>query len=411
MGAAHVGVCIIAGAGASSCLPSFFMRTRPAHPKPAGPHQLGCMRLRLPPLPQEPPAPRLLVQVTYPSEPSSRGATQGKRECPYFRPEVLAHLAKSYGVPAFVFRFLFHGDVRQVDPSAPPRLCSAVRWPIIIFSSGLWGSCEMYTQFCRELSSAGAVVVAVEHEDGSGAFAQTCTGEVIEYVKPSKEAKVVDFRRPFLEQRAKELKAVTEILRFLTTRQGLESCATDDTKALAELLQHADANRILLSGHSFGATGVCFYLGHLSSEEQAPYVGALLMDPWSVPLGSGPGSPAKGFPLPFTLLLSQSWADGKIEGTAARELIRAAGPRCLASFAVQGSLHQWVSDTHLMRAPAFLLRKAGIAGQGDLGRCFAATALLLQAMVQALLVPNTTEMLQDLGAAGGILKRFGPELD
>merc|ERR1712224_489354 len=72
----------------------------------------------------------------------------------------------------------------------------------------------MYTQFCRELASAGAIVIAIEHEDGSGLFAKNAsTGEIITYVNNPDDLDKDDskalaaFRHPFLEKRADELTA------------------------------------------------------------------------------------------------------------------------------------------------------------------------------------------------------------
>ena len=87
----------------------------------------------------------------------------------------------------------------------------------------------MYSTLCADLASQGFVVIALEHEDGSGAFALALNdgadpstpapgceaggareGEVVGYHWPPQgfvyaQPALAAFRRPFLEQRAHEL--------------------------------------------------------------------------------------------------------------------------------------------------------------------------------------------------------------
>merc|ERR1712048_220007 len=116
----------------------------------------------------------------------------------------------------------------------------AEKWPIVVFSSGLFGCCEMYTQFCRDLASIGAIVLAVEHEDGSGIYAQNAeTGEDITYSKPpadldtSDNSAIANFRHPFLEQRADEITATIAAIVAVATKDSNEHLSSPEQLLLA----------------------------------------------------------------------------------------------------------------------------------------------------------------------------------
>lgn len=50
-----------------------------------------------------------------------------------------------------------------------------------MFSHGLLGGIEMYSQICVEMASYGAVVISLEHEDKSAARARDADGNIIPY--------------------------------------------------------------------------------------------------------------------------------------------------------------------------------------------------------------------------------------
>lgn len=54
-----------------------------------------------------------------------------------------------------------------VHPGAPLAQADS-RFPLVLFSHGLVGTRNTYSQFCSSLASEGCVVVAIEHADGSG---------------------------------------------------------------------------------------------------------------------------------------------------------------------------------------------------------------------------------------------------
>jgi platelet-activating factor acetylhydrolase len=56
--------------------------------------------------------------------------------------------------------------VHPLAPLAPPP--ANAPYPLVLFSHGLAGTRNTYSQYCSALASEGYVVIAVEHADGSG---------------------------------------------------------------------------------------------------------------------------------------------------------------------------------------------------------------------------------------------------
>jgi len=278
-----------------------------------------------------------------------------------------------------------------LDPSYAPQKPNGDGWPLVIFSSGLWGCCEMYTQLCREIASAGAIVVAIEHEDGSGIYAQNAkTGETIPYNEPppdwmkSSDAAIADFRHPFLEQHAAEITATVATL--VAAAQGMAGQAVEDMEAsdgaLAAVLRYGDPEHLVLVGHSFGAAGVVRYLRHLRERRQRyPCTGVLLMDAWMQPLVAEDID--YGVQVPFALLQSETW--GVSDGL--NTMVRASGPNFLGGWSVVGTLHQWVSESHFF-GPRWLLRRNGVMGPGKYARYAHATFNMTILIIRTLLEPS-----------------------
>ena len=82
------------------------------------------------------------------------------------------------------------------------------------------------------------------------------------------------------------------------------------------MLRGADASRVHLVGHSFGAAGVC-----LAARERRDVASASLLDPWSTPLDEEAISRGVGA-APLLAVLSDGWARGP-EAQVVRRLISA----------------------------------------------------------------------------------------
>jgi dienelactone hydrolase len=199
----------------------------------------------------------------------------------YFRPEAVQGLIdymRGYGDGMLQFLSdTSHPCRYEVDPTVPP----SQGYPLVVFSHGLAGTMEMYTQLCSLMSSHGFVVVAVEHEDGSGSYAEriqqiqssessNIKGDdrdvVIPYKRPNDEPysrqKVLNFRTPMLQQRVQEMEDVIKY--FVKTHEEGSTelkpttAVTNDRKDRNYEILHQlaseciDPTQIHLVGHSFG---------------------------------------------------------------------------------------------------------------------------------------------------------------
>eukprot|EP00930_Biecheleria_cincta_P041034 TRINITY_DN28109_c0_g2_i1.p1 TRINITY_DN28109_c0_g2~~TRINITY_DN28109_c0_g2_i1.p1 ORF type:complete len:391 (+),score=58.12 TRINITY_DN28109_c0_g2_i1:54-1226(+) len=366
-----------------SCLGGMLGCLRPAHSAPLASHAIGSLRVRLPAVDAGSREEGLLAQIHYPADAAAPNF-EGVQTVPWFRNEVIEKIASGYGLPRTVLKSLLAG-VEQLDPPCqlqPSK--SPDGWPMLVFSSGIWGSCEMYTQLCREVAAVGFIVIAIEHEDGSGIYAQRASnGEIISYSQPppGKHADV-SFRHPFLEKRADELDATTEAIFAAASGREVPS-ASPQQLALRQVLSGGNPSQLLLMGHSFGSTGVMRYLRRLRESNRSPrYSGVLLLDLWSGPL---PAEDLAVLQIPFASLSSHSWFSSH-GMERLQQVVAASEDRCLGAFEVRGTAHQWVSESHFF-APLWLLRKIGIAGAAkDCTKTFRATIQWLQIMSEAMLI-------------------------
>lgn len=132
-----------------------------------GRYSVGTRRVRIPG--------SVACQILYPST-----SAKNQRRAPYWRPEAIDGLSHYSKLPAELFRtvltYAYHPCLE-----APPPLAgeNGHKWPLVIFSHGLGGCEEMYSQLCCFLASHGHVVVVLEHEDGSGCHASNVDGEQV----------------------------------------------------------------------------------------------------------------------------------------------------------------------------------------------------------------------------------------
>ena len=217
--------------------------------------------------------PTVQCQIHYPA------ATKNKKRRqvgfhPYFRPEAVIGLADYSRQPTKLLEFLSmkqHPCLINLTPYGSydeNNTSQKKKFPVIIFSHGLGGCYEMYTELCSQLSSCGYVVIAVEHEDGSGLYAQDVkTKQPIYYKRPDdtpySRQKAINFRKPFFEQRVQELtNLITKFKKSGTTTVVGSKIYDDEDDKTANVLKQvlncidlssSDTNGgISLVGHSFG---------------------------------------------------------------------------------------------------------------------------------------------------------------
>ena len=221
-----------------------------------------------------------------------------------------------------------------------------VKWPVVLFSHGLFGSMELYSTICSEIASYGFVVVAPEHEDGSASYAEVamipesticdisietnrrnilkdngaeqrrkCDNMeeyfekyVIAYKKPegvtySNKESVVGFRKPFLLKRYEEICDIINALVELTScpNDADDSNSTSNNERLLNEenrlrdvmlntnLTYTNEGSIILAGHSFGGSTIQFTMHQLSQDIKNKIKGVkveslLLLDTWVSPV-------------------------------------------------------------------------------------------------------------------------------
>lgn len=363
---------------------------RPCHPGPSGEHALGCLRARLPPAPGSS-SKGLLAQVHYPADPKlDRFAVETVR---WFRYEVIEKIATGYGLPLSVLSSLL-SHTRQLDAPNAPKHKAEAGWPIVLFTSGIWGSCEMYTQFCREVASSGAIVIALEHEDGSGLFATNReTGEPIPYaMEPPAGCDPLTFRQPFLELHAEEIATAGATIRAVARGDDVAGKSPSPGEAaLVAVLRNGNPDQVCLIGHSFGAAAAVRHLRHLVEKPPSgpsglpAYNGLLLMDLWGAPLLEEDLTFPWPSQVPVAFLISEGWYNAGPKAT--RRLMQSSGVSCLGAAAVRGTSHQWISESHQF-APGWLLKRIQIAGPGHLRRTRSTSFRAAQHALQAFTDPS-----------------------
>jgi pimeloyl-ACP methyl ester carboxylesterase len=237
------------------------------------------------------------AQIFYPARDSGGNITRQ----PYLRDGVLDCLVKWLEFSRATFFMLEDAahpclDGMRMEPIHSVQ--EGKKLPVIIFQHGLGGTSEMYSQLCLDLSSFGFVVVAVEHEDGSGIYALDASGKVVRYRginekgavteetmairKRYDREEIIAYRRPMLNQR---VEATESAIIFLQNAAKNKVCSTNSSaeqSVLAGVLQHADTDTFYLVGHSFGACSsvVLAQVPRL----QKLFKGVLLLDLWPYPL-------------------------------------------------------------------------------------------------------------------------------
>ena len=216
----------------------------------------------------------------------------------------------TYIVPTFLWRQL-HPDWERENAKPLPDI------PLVIFSHGLYGTSDMYTQLCRELASSGVMVVAINHEDGTSS---SC-GETLPYKRPPKtliysnRSEVQNFRAPFFDKRLSEIETVLSYVKLKSRN----------------IFKSVDTSNIAFAGHSFGAATAV-----VAGSKLDEFKCVLLYDIWSYPI------PNSSFILskPSISFLSSQFANGS-ESSLTKSLLTSSNS---ASFYLPGTNHQLWSD-------------------------------------------------------------------
>jgi len=153
-------------------------------------------------------------QIFYPADAS---ADNQETSGTFFRPEVVENIAKNRlkgWVPAGLLKFLSRSGPYHQDA---PVETGHGRFPVIIFSHGLFGTLDMYKTLCGGLAASGFVVVALEHEDHTAMYSVDEAGNSVEYRGAPKgfqysRDNVIEFRKPYIAKRLDEMKKTMQAM-------------------------------------------------------------------------------------------------------------------------------------------------------------------------------------------------------
>lgn len=263
--------------------------------------------------------------------------------------ELAAGIARFMKLPTAVFGWMRHlrgwsvvadavdapldfARARAAAVAASLIPAAATRLPVVVFSHGLSGSPDLNAAIIAAYVAAGAVVLAPEHADGSGAFTRvTVRGSgagALTYEPLTREergSRDLEYvrRHRQLRQRADELVAAVRVaadlaaLRVAAPDAGLPSPnASDAWPLLAHVLGgRINGSAMLASGHSFGGATA------ITAAESEPLISAVVsFDPWAFPLSAATLS--RGLPrVPVLGLVGEGFAIWRENATAMRLLL------------------------------------------------------------------------------------------
>ncbi|KAK5704912.1 hypothetical protein LTR97_002023 [Elasticomyces elasticus] len=223
-------------------------------------------------------------------------------------------LAGSTSIPAEP-DVLMHGTVKtyqNYEAEHPIDDYGLPEFPVIVFSHGFASSRTDYSQYCGELASRGYVVAAIEHRDGSGPGSVVkrsdgsstnrflINANELDPTPETPELKVwqLAFRQAEIEETVRVLRQINDgigndLFNVNTRKEG---------KDLAEWRGRLNFERVVIGGHSYGATGAMQVLkgGHTY---ERPFVGAVILDP-----GKSSGPLNDDIRVPTLIIHSNSWS-------------------------------------------------------------------------------------------------------
>lgn len=162
------------------------------------------------------------------------------------------------------------------------------RFPIVVFSHGMASSRTSYTQFCGELASRGYVVAAIEHRDGSAPGTTVMkpdgTTKSVFHISEKQlkpEPSTAELKAMQLAMRQAEVEETVRALRLINDGFGQDLYGVNARKEgtdLAEWIDRLDMEKVVMAGHSYGATLALQALKG-APFEQRPFVGGIILDP------------------------------------------------------------------------------------------------------------------------------------
>jgi platelet-activating factor acetylhydrolase len=207
----------------------------------------------------------ILVRFFYPLEEN----VIGKKKCtpPSWLPQPSMEYAKGYArflkqpiLPtSFVISFATYNTTIPAVQNAPPFSSSKTPLPVMIFSHGLGGSRNAYSQWCGSLASYGIFVAAIEHRDGSAPISIVHAGTEEQYSIPYRRITEYNdntkhYRTSQIAQRTFEVSNLVALLRDINSGKSVN--VTDEKQALLDQFKgilNTQKGQFIMAGHSFGA--------------------------------------------------------------------------------------------------------------------------------------------------------------
>jgi platelet-activating factor acetylhydrolase len=282
-----------------SIFPSIF----PVLPKYPGPYKVGSIDIEIP-LSEprkfdiiETNVETILVRLFYPTESTwlpqpnmeyAKGYAKFLKQ-PILPASLLISLAVYYtAIPA----------IENAPPINPPNS----RIPVMIFSHGLGGSRNAYSQWCGSIASYGVFVAAIEHRDGTAPTSIVHAGTPKQFAVPYRRITeysdhTKDYRTSQLAQRTFEVSKLVALLRDLNHGKLLDINDNNKKSVLDQFkgILNTKKGQLIMAGHSFGAaTAVAVCKDKEIVEADYPlkdeFKAALMLDIWMVVISSSPKS-------------------------------------------------------------------------------------------------------------------------
>lgn len=246
--------------------PSIF----PSLPKYPGPYQVGSIDVEIPISDTrnfevtETSVETVLVRLFYPAD-STAGLSKGT--APSWLPQPNMEYAKGYAAflkqpilpMSLAISLAMYNTIIPATENAPPITPHDTRLPVMIFSHGLGGSRNAYSQWCGSIASHGVLVAAIEHRDGSAPISIVRSGSKDQFSVPYRriteyndETKV--YRTSQLAQRTFEVSKLVALLRDINHGKIVD--VPEKKKAMLDKftgILNTKKGQFIMAGHSFGA--------------------------------------------------------------------------------------------------------------------------------------------------------------
>jgi platelet-activating factor acetylhydrolase len=246
----------------------------PTLPKYPGPYDVGTVDVEIPLPPEktknfpvtETSVETVLVRFFYPAD-LSKVPRNKRHASPSWLPQPSLEYAKGYAnflkqpimpVSLAISLAVYNTHISAVE-NAPPLDPPVSRFPVMIFSHGLGGSRNAYSQWCGSVASYGVFVAAIEHRDGSAPASVVRAGTEKQASVPYRRiTEYNDETKPLrtsqLTQRTYEVAQLVSLLRDVNHGKevGLDVKIASILDQFKGLL-NTKKGQMIMAGHSFGA--------------------------------------------------------------------------------------------------------------------------------------------------------------